>query len=242
MGAVDSTLSGAGTGAAIGSAIPGLGTVAGAAVGGLIGLAPSIVGLFHKNPPRPTISANPYTQMALDLAKQQAAIKGLTGGDILDNKLDNTTSNYVQGAQKSNNSMDFITGLASAMANKYSGQQNLAYEGAQEDKQNQQNLQTALGNSANDFNTDQEFNVEGGYQDQLGRSAASARGMQSFLGDLGTEGNSYLQGSQQNDFLNQMFHLGKYQRYPQLSAVNPNGGSLGGALNTNFLNTSIPAS
>lgn len=197
-----------GEGAAAGSVVPGWGT----AIGAGLGLAKGIYGAIEsgKGPKRPPISANPYTQMALDLAKQMAANKGLTGGDILENKLDNTTSNYVQDAAKSNNSMDFITGLASAMANKYAGQNNLAYEGAQEDKQNNLYLQNTLNNSAQDQNRVQEWNTEGGYQDQLARKSAQTNGIANALGDLGTVTNAYLQGTQTNDFLNRLYGLGKY--------------------------------
>lgn len=206
-------------GAATGSVVPGWGTLIGAG----LGLAKGIYGAIEsgKAPKRPQISVNPYTQMALDLAKQQFANKGLPGQDILENKLDQTTSNYVNDAKKSNNSMDFITGLASAMANKYAQQNNIAVEGANSDRLASENLQKALANSAEDQDRMQQWNVEGGYQDQLARKQAQTTGISNLIGDIGSVGNAYLTGAAKSDFVNQLYGLGKYSRMPQIENVTP---------------------
>lgn len=66
-------LKGAGTGAAIGSIIPGVGTIAGAAVGGLIG---GVTGFFQKKKANALLKQNPYPTEAIPnevLANQQMA-------------------------------------------------------------------------------------------------------------------------------------------------------------------------
>lgn len=198
-----------GEGAIAGSMVPGWGT----AIGAGAGLAKGIYGAIEsgKGPKRPPISANPYTQMALDLAKQEYANKGLTGNDILQNKLDNTTANYIQQAKSSNSGMDFITGLAGTMGAKYGAQNEIAYKGALEDKQDMLGLQQALQASAADKDRQDQWNIEGAYQDELARKKAQTEGMANAIGDLGSVTNSYLQTKQQNSFLNGLYGLNKPQ-------------------------------
>jgi len=146
---------------------------------------------------RPTITENPYLLQALDIAKREAATKGLTGADTLQKKLDQDVAGYINQGKASTNGADFLTGLATAQAGKMNQEADMAYKGALEDKQDEATLINQLGVNAQDANRVVDWNTIGKYQDDVAREKARKESIGNGIGDISSAFSTLLKGNSQ---------------------------------------------